>query len=151
MGRRNYGQGYASDEEIDWAAPEGVPPNPISEDEEDDQADKERSFRHEVREQMASAEEEAPHVNRALFGDDVEDDNGILARDYVFTSQGPSQTRVDEDPVCVVEEPVGAVEGPVADAPAPARVFFDPNWVPGDAVAAAQAISRVLRARLRRQ
>ncbi|CAM6126965.1 unnamed protein product [Calypogeia fissa] len=90
---------------------------------------------------MASEEEEAPHVNKALFGDEVEDDDGILARDYVFSSQGPSQTRVDEDPVRVVEEPVGAVEGPVADASAPAWVIFEPNRVLGDSVAAAQAIS----------
>ncbi|CAM6129855.1 unnamed protein product [Calypogeia fissa] len=71
---------------------------------------------------MASAEE-APHVNRALFGDGVEDDDDILSRDYVFSSQGPSQTRMDEEPI--------------AKATAPARVIFDPNRVPADAEAAA--------------
>ncbi|CAM6095604.1 unnamed protein product [Calypogeia fissa] len=128
---------YASNEEIDWAAPEGVPPNPISEDEEDDQADEERSIRRETQEQMASAEEEAPHVNRAVFGDGVEDDDSILSRDYVFSSQGPCQTRVDEEPV--------------AEATAPARVVFDPNRVPGDAEATAQAITTILRDRLRQR
>ncbi|CAM6117050.1 unnamed protein product [Calypogeia fissa] len=128
---------YASDKEIDWAAPGGVPPNLISEDEEDDQADEERSIRQETREQMASAEEKAPHVNKALFGDGVEDDDDILSRDYVFSSQGPSQTRVDEEPV--------------AEATAPGRVILDPNRVPADAEAAAQAIAVILRDRLQRR
>ncbi|CAM6097757.1 unnamed protein product [Calypogeia fissa] len=146
---------YASDEEIDWAAPEGVPPNPISEDEEDDQADKERGVRQEAQEHMPSVDEDvivaqASVVNRALFEDDVEGNEGILSHPYVFSSQGPSQTRVDEDPVLVVQKPTPVVQEPVAVAQEPTRVVFDPVWDIRDAVAAAQERSRVLRNRLRR-
>ncbi|CAM6093573.1 unnamed protein product [Calypogeia fissa] len=112
---------YASHEEIDWAALEGVAPNPISEDEEDDHADEEREARQEARQHMASIDEDvtvatALVVNRALFEDDVENDEDLLSHPYVFSSQALSQTRVDEDPVGVVEEPVGVVQEPVAVA-----------------------------------
>ncbi|CAM6094540.1 unnamed protein product [Calypogeia fissa] len=123
---------YASDKEIDWAAPEGVPPNPISEDEEDDQADEERGVRQAAREQMASIDPadpvaETPHIKRALFDGVGEDDDGILSHPYVFSSQGPSQPWVDE-----------AVEEPVKVAWEPPRVVFDPVRVHQDAVAATQ-------------
>ncbi|CAM6124784.1 unnamed protein product [Calypogeia fissa] len=123
---------YASDEEVDWAASEGVPPNLISEDEEDDQADEEREVRQAAREQMPSVDPadpvaEAPHVNRALFDGVGEDDEGILSGPYVFSSQGPSQQRVDE-----------AVEALVQTHREPPRVVFDPVQVYQDIVAAAQ-------------
>ncbi|CAM6084450.1 unnamed protein product [Calypogeia fissa] len=103
---------YALDEEIDWATPEGVPPNPISKDEEDDQADEERGVKQEASVVEDVTVAQAPQVNRALF----EDDEDILSHPFVFSSQGPSQTRVDEDLVCIVEEPVGVVQEPVAVA-----------------------------------
>ncbi|CAM6109307.1 unnamed protein product [Calypogeia fissa] len=127
---------YASDEEIDWAAPEGVPPNPISEDEEDDQADEERGVRQVAREQMASVDPtdpvaEAPYVSRALFDGVGEDDEGILSHPYVFNSQGPSQPQVDE-----------AVEEPLEVAWEPPQVVFDLVRVHQDAVAAVQEHQR---------
>ncbi|CAM6094614.1 unnamed protein product [Calypogeia fissa] len=123
---------YASDKEIDWAAPEGVPPNLISEDEEDDQADEEREVRQAALEQMASVDPtdpvaEAPHVNMALFDGVGEDDKGILSGPYVFSSQGPSQQRVDE-----------ALEELVQTHWEPPRVVFDPLRVHQDAVAVVQ-------------
>ncbi|CAM6093696.1 unnamed protein product [Calypogeia fissa] len=109
---------YALDEEVDWAAPEGVPPNPISEDEEDDQADEEREVRQAAWEQMASVDladpvAEAPHINRALFDGVGEDDEGILSGPYVFSSQGPSQQRVDEAVVQTHRKPPRVVFDPV--------------------------------------
>ncbi|CAM6128854.1 unnamed protein product [Calypogeia fissa] len=123
---------YASDEEVDWATLEGVLPNPIFEDEEDDQADEEREVRQAAREQMASVDPadpvaEAPHVNRALFDDVGEDDEGILSGPYVFSSQGPSQQRVDE-----------AVEALVQIHREPPQVVFDPVRVHQDVVVAAE-------------
>ncbi|CAM6101186.1 unnamed protein product [Calypogeia fissa] len=68
---------YASDEEIDWTPPEGVPQNPISEDEKDEQVDEELGLRQEAQAAtacMASTPEDltsaaSEHVQRALFDD----------------------------------------------------------------------------------
>ncbi|CAM6089881.1 unnamed protein product [Calypogeia fissa] len=84
---------YASDEEIDWAPPKDVPPNPISKDEDDEQVDEELEVRQEAQEHVPSTvadptSAQSPHVNRALF-EDHEDD--ILAGTYVFSSQVASQ------------------------------------------------------------